>query len=108
MTKKMINAAAKYIVVIDYKAQHGGLEYKTLKAENILEAMREAEMMFNETVYLINIAEKTRETSGDCIVYKEVLTTRGHENWHMCDKAHSEVPAKIAHNVHYDYYEIIY
>lgn len=48
----------EYIVAIDYRANYKPLtiDYKMLKAENLLDAMNEAEQyMDKETVYLLKI-----------------------------------------------------
>ena len=120
-TKKAINEAPKYIIMLDpeecgannadgfYKTLGAELYYKTLTANNIIEAMTEAESYFNETTYLINIAEKTGEVISELesIVYKDVLTTRNGSNWHICDYRHCEVPHNTAYNLQYKYFETI-
>lgn len=121
ITKKAIKEAPQFIITLDpkscgannvegfYKALTAELYFKTLAATNILEAMAEAESYYNETTYIINIAEKTgtADTDTDGIVYREILTTRGDHNWHVCDKAHSEAPAIIAYNPEYKFFQII-
>ena len=52
----------KYIIYIDYKAIYkvnGGESYKYIsaKAKNLLEAIAEADALYNENVYLIRIME---------------------------------------------------
>lgn len=52
----------KYIIYIDYKANYkayGGESYKYInaKAKNLLEAIAEADALYNENVYLIRIME---------------------------------------------------
>lgn len=121
ITKKAIKEAPQYIMTLDpkacgannvegfYKALGAEYYYKTLTATNILEAMAEAESYYNETTYLITIAEKTgaADTDTDGVIYREILTTRGDHNWHVCDKAHSETPALIAYNHEYKFFQII-
>lgn len=123
ITKKVINEAPKYIMVLDPKACGANnvdgfynkgcsairLYYKTLKAKNILEAMDEAEQYFNETTYLITIAEKTGEAdvNTDGVVYKEILTTRTQGHYHRCDEKHSETPFKIAYNPEFKFFEVL-
>lgn len=121
ITKKAIKEAPKYIMTLDpkacgannaegfYKSLGAGLYYKTLTATSILEAMAEAESHYNETTYLITIAEKTgnADTNTDGIIYREILTTRGNYNWHICNDAHGELPATIAYNPEYKFFQII-
>lgn len=121
LTKKMIKEAPKYIINLDpkscgadntegfYKSLGAELYFKTLKADNLIDAMVEAESYFNETTYLINIAEKTSEVNEEIegIVYKEILTTRGNKNWHKCDVAHSESPCNIAYNLEYKFFQLV-
>ena len=52
----------EYIVAIDYRANYKPLtiDYKMLKAENLLDAMNEAEQyMDKETVYLLKIMKRS-------------------------------------------------
>lgn len=52
----------EYIVAIDYSANYKPLtiDYKMLKAENLLDAMNEAEQyMDKETVYLLKIMKRS-------------------------------------------------
>lgn len=107
LTKKAIAAAAKYIVAIDYKASYRPMtiEYKVIKANDIFEAMQIADMLFDEnTVYLLNIMEKTGEVhENEYLVYEDKLTSRTEGNWHLTDAAHSEQPFKVLYNVEYDF-----
>ena len=113
-TKKVIKEAPEYIIRLDPKA--GGtskpkangfykilcdeLYYKVLTAQTLLEAMQEAENYFDDTTYLIDIAVKTGDFDPDNegVIYKDVLTTRGNKNWHICDKAHCEIACYTAYN----------
>lgn len=121
ITKKVIKESPEYIMTLDpkscgannvlgfYKALGCDLYYKTMSANNILDAMTEAEEYFNETTYIITIAQKTGESDSDTegVVYKEVLTTRGNGAWHKTDKDHSETPAKIAYNPEFKFFQLL-
>lgn len=121
ITKKAINEAPKYIILLDpkscgannkegfYKALGAELYYKALNAKSILEAMAEAESYYNETTFLINIAEKTGEVDADTegLVYNEILTTRSESNWHKCDRSHGEQPYKIAYNTTHKFFQLL-
>lgn len=90
---------SKYIACIDYKASYKPLtlEYKVLDANNILDAMNEAEKLLDgEKVYLIKVMERkhTKAAAGwpkgaKAVVYRDILTNRGN-GWHSTDEAHSE------------------
>lgn len=80
----------KYIIYIDYKANYetnGGESYKYInaKAKNLLEAIAEADTMYNENVYLIRIMEslanpaKAGEYSAQ--IFRAVLAKRS-AGWH--------------------------
>lgn len=64
-----------------------------LNSENILNAMNEAEKLFNENVYFIRIMEnvgKNENTSGlRKAKYNEILCNRG-EGWHVCSLKRGE------------------
>lgn len=121
ITKKAIKEAPQYIMTLDpkacgannaegfYKSLGAVLYYKTLTAANILEAMTEAESYYDETTYMVTIAEKTgaADAATDGVVYREILATRSDHTWHVCDKAHSETPALIAYNPEYKFFQII-
>lgn len=122
-TKKVIKEAPEYIIRLDPKA--GGtskpkangfykilcdeLYYKALTAQTLLEAMQEAENYFDDTTYLIDIAVKTGDfdTDNEGIVYKDILTTRGNKNWHICDKAHCEIACYTAYNPEFIFFQMI-
>lgn len=96
LTKKAIAAAPKYILAIDYKASYRPMtiEYEIIEAADILEAMQIADRFFNEdTVYLLNIMEKTGEVKeNEFLEYKDKLTSRNRGDWHLTDAEHSEQP----------------
>lgn len=90
----------EYIVAIDYSANYKPMtiDYKMLKAENLLDAMNEAEQyMDKETVYLLKImkrsgaAHKVKGVDAREATYTDVLTNRGN-GWHNTDAAHCEQP----------------
>lgn len=105
VTKKMINEANNYMVVIDHKAGFKP-DFETIKLEatTIFEAMKEAEKKFDETVYLVIIAEKQNTVEDEKIIYKEVITNRGN-GWHTTDEEHCEVPYKYGFNPEFDFFE---
>ena len=110
LTKKMIKEAKEYIVMIDEKASYEtGLKFKTLEAKNILEAMAEAESLFDERTYLIRIAEKTEtvDESANGIIYKEILSTRSGYNWNTTDERRGETANNIAHNIEFDFFQLV-
>lgn len=92
LTKKAIAAAPKYMVSIDWKASYRNtIDRQMLNANNIFEAMKEAEELHDENVYLIRILEKTEEVQeNEFLVYEDRLTSRSRGNWHLTDAAHSE------------------
>lgn len=102
LTKKAIAAAPKYMVAIDYRACYRPMtiDYKMIEAKDILEAMAIADKLFDEdTVYLLNIMEKTGEVQeNEFLVYEDKLTSRRRGNWHLTDAEHSEQPfTKLYH-----------
>lgn len=86
----------KYIAIIDYKASvKNGFDHVALEANNLLDAMNEAENLLTDDVYLVDIAEKSgkSEKIKGCkeTPFTEVLRNRGH-GWHRCDSEHGEHP----------------
>lgn len=103
LTKEAIASQARFIIIIDRKI--GLLEAIKLESRGIFEAMYEAEKYIDDTVYLINIAEKTNEViNNEMIVYNEILTNRG-TGWHACDNDHCEQQYKHGYNVEFNYFE---
>lgn len=87
----------KYIAIVDYKANtRKGFEHVELAAQNLLDAMNEAETLFDEEIYLVDIAEKvgkTEKVDGHKETkFTEILRNRGN-GWHRCDSMHGESPA---------------
>ena len=84
----------KYIVVVDLKASNG-FDVYDLRANNLVEAMSEAEHFWSEDVYLIRIAERAgrieRREGNKIAKFLEVICNRG-RGWHPCDNEHSESP----------------
>ena len=88
-----------YIVAIDYRATYKPMttDYKVLEADNLLDAMSEAESYLEaEKVYLLNIMQADK--AGHKVkgmpgvkenTYTGILTNRG-SGWHRTDAAHSE------------------
>lgn len=88
-----------YIVAIDYRATYKPMttDYKVLEADNLLDAMSEAESYLDtEKVYLLNIMQADK--AGHKVkglpgirenTYIEQITNRGN-GWHRTDAAHSE------------------
>lgn len=88
----------EYVAYIDFKAGRSeSIRYEKLRADNVIDAMREAEALFNEDVYLIDLMEsgairKTKEDGATHIrtSYHEILCTRDGERWHLHDAKHCE------------------
>ena len=88
----------KYALYIDYRAtEKKGYEYIKMNAKNILEAIEEAEKVYNpETMYLIRIMEKSgkieRVNSHETHqLYTALECKRSHAGgWHRNDTEHGE------------------
>ena len=72
----------EYIVAIDYSANYKPMtiDYKMLKAENLLDAMNGS-----------GAAHKVKGVDAREATYTDVLTNRGN-GWHNTDAAHCEQP----------------
>ena len=73
----------KYIAVIDPKveiSQH--FEYKELSAKHLAEAMSEANELFTDDVYLIDVYMKQPGGDKEKVLYQSILTNRGH-GWNI-------------------------
>ena len=86
----------KYIAIIDYKANvKNGFDHITLESKNLMDAMNEAEKLMDDTVYLVDIAEKSGKTEkiNGCkeTKFTEILRNRGN-GWNRCDSDHGEHP----------------
>ena len=88
----------KYIIYIDYKADYtanGGKDSEFIKAEakNLLDAIAEADALYNENVYLIRIMEKdgkaAKENGCTAQLYKAILCKRS-AGWHRNTESESE------------------
>lgn len=101
LTKKAIAAAPKYMVSIDWKTSYRNtIDRQMLNASNIFEAMKEAESLHDENVYLIQILEKTEEVQeNEFLVYENRMTSRSRGNWHLTDHEHSEHPFPALYHV---------
>ena len=98
LTKETIASQARFIIIIDRKI--GLLEVIKLESRGIFESMYEAEKYIDDTVYLINIAEKTNEViNNEMIVYNEILTNSG-KGWRACEQQY-----KHGYNVEFNYFE---
>ena len=109
LTKKEIASQANFILVIDRKTEftksYEPIEVIKLESCGIIEAMYEAETYINDTVYLINISEKTNEViDNKIVVYNDILTNRGN-GWHACDNDHCEQPYKYGYDVEFNCFE---
>lgn len=78
----------KYVAIIDYKAKFGKFNQVELDATNLLEAMKKAENLFNDTVYMIQLAEKegkaVKADGATHVRYNVILENRGH-GWNNYD-----------------------
>ena len=105
LTKKAIAAAPKYLVAIDWNACHSSsIDHKPIEADDIFEAMRIADKIFDENVYLLAILEKTSEIfENEFIVYADKLTSRSRGNWHLSDAEHGEAPFQSVYHVEHGF-----
>lgn len=107
ITKKAIKEAHNYTIAIDYcidtrshKAGNLRAWHNThwnmvaLNADNLLDAMSEAEAYFNEDTYMMHLLEKTGNLLNadeyPTIEYKAVLASRHKGAWHRHDQHHGE------------------
>lgn len=97
LTKKMIAEAPKYMIAIDYLTSspeyHRSWRKVALNADNLAEAMDEAEPYFGLDVYMIHLLEKTGTAQiedVDYITYDPVLATRHKGAYHRHDELHGE------------------
>ena len=100
LTKKAFSEAPKYMVAIDYfcgKGEKHGMkpwqywQTEPLEAQNLLEAMDEAEGWSNEDVYMLHLCERTSIVDDWYITYKAILANRG-SGWHTHTDKHGENP----------------
>lgn len=107
LTKKVIESQSRFILLIVRKKQFTKPcepFVVKLKASGIIEAMIEAENYIDDTVYLVNIAEKTDEiTEGQMLIYNEILKNKGN-GWYDCNSKHYEQPYKHGYSVEFDFF----
>lgn len=88
ITKKAIKEAPAFILGIDYKASYQPLtiELKSLTANNLLDALKEANNYWNDdTVWCLNIYNKTDIVDGELIKYEECIGTWRENRWETRD-----------------------
>ena len=83
-----------YTAHVDYKANTGKMfGHFTLAADNLLDAMSEAEQYLTDEAYLVTISENEKTLSihkeWKETLHNEILTNRGN-GWHRTDESHSE------------------
>lgn len=86
ITKKAIKEAAKFAIGIDYKASYKPMtiDIQLIEAADIYEAMEKADALFDEeTVWCLNLYEKTERVEDDCIIYDERLQSDRQARWHL-------------------------
>ena len=93
----------KFTLCIDYKAATGkGLEYIQMNATKILDAISEADGMWNDEIYMMQIMEKEGKTErmdwSRVTTYRAVLARRSY-GWHLNNKQNSEAEHKVTHTV---------
>lgn len=93
----------KYTLCIDYKAgTKKGLDYSSLEAANVLDAMSEADRRWTEDVYMMQImqkAGKTERKNGWRIEEYSAILARRSYSWHLNDKEHHEAPHSVRHYI---------
>lgn len=102
ITKKAIKEAPKFAIGIDYKASYKPLtiETKLIEANDIYEAIEKANELFDEeTVWCLNLYEKSGEVKDECIMYDEKMQSDRKESWHLIhrDEFH------VGYNPEWDY-----
>ena len=81
LTKKFVKEAATYMLLID-KLNTPGFETEVLEADNLIDAMDEANERFNAATYMLSILEKTGETIDDNgMTYREIMRSRTEGRW---------------------------
>lgn len=101
----------KYILTIDYKANHfPAFEHYELDATNLLDAIREAEkqLRFENDVYLAIISEKVgkcfKGSFGEkCTRFNMILTSRENCGWRTTERLETIVQSKYTHSTIYDF-----
>ena len=101
LTKKTINAAAQYILNIDWQTSYrNDIAHIALNSTDLMAAMAEAETYFDEEkVYMMTVASKTAETLNSCcIVYREQMASRTAGTWRIMDGRHENAADEIAYS----------
>ena len=112
ITKKSIKEAPKYMVAIDWCAgkapNNECFGYRMLNADNIFDAMDQAESYFTDDVYMTFLLEKTEDQADLGILYGAVMASRAKGNFHRADRAHSESGFWATYNPNWNYGECNY
>ena len=91
-----------FIAIVDYRAGNRPFSVVELKSKDIIEAMNEAEKLFNESVYLVKLAKRTckavKTDYGKDYHYLTTLCNRGH-GWHANDYEHGESSFEVVISV---------
>lgn len=85
---------SKYVVMVDWKAEYkSGFDYWEMTAKDAIEAIEQADTIWNNCMYLVKILEKTgkaEKAGADRVVtYKSVLCRRSF-GWHRTNAANGE------------------
>lgn len=103
----------KYVLYIDYLATAAkSYEYKAMTANNITDAIIEADAQFTDEMYLIRIMQKVGKTTTEKSVkrerYEAILCERGSRRWHKNNEENSENEHKVSRYTGYnsEWYEI--
>lgn len=91
----------KFTLCIDYKAStKKGLDYITMNANSIEEAIEEADEKWSADIYLMKIMKKSgkteRENGWKIEEYDAILCRRSY-GWHLNNKKNSESEHKVRH-----------
>lgn len=89
--------APKYVLIIDFKADAPtGFKYEDLKANDLYEAIEEADSYFDDDIYLLKICEKYGKTvkgeyTGQKVTnYSAILCKRSASGWHINNPKNGE------------------
>ncbi len=104
ITKKAIKEAPKFAIGIDYKASYKPLTIETrlIEAADIYEAMAKADELFDEeTVWCLNLYEKTDRVKDDSILYDERLQSDSQTRWHLVHRDEFHIGYNLEGNFTY-------